>query len=153
MDSRTRRVTEVVKRMDRNLFAIRAGNGMIQIHRNAEKYSAADFLVAPTSLTPFPQLVLCLTHDWKIAGKPVEWGLDPLISKLSSMDSWRDDSIYEELTKDRDRIEKIQKQSNKNELEALACDIRKDFAKETNDINTSTLEKVDFRRRKENGTS
>lgn len=83
--------------------------------------------------------VIALTNTWNHNGVPVEWGLEPIMAQLRSMDAWRYDGIYKDLVDKREREERISKQSYSNDMKARAMDLRRDFAKATNDINTSTL--------------
>ncbi len=96
-----------------------------------------------------PQFILALTDTWTLQGQPVEWGLEPLAWKLREMDSWRSDQEIKGMRQERERLKGIQANSKRNDLRAQAADMRKDFARATNEINTSTLEKVDSRRKKD----
>lgn len=96
-----------------------------------------------------PIFILALTDNWLAHGTPREWGLDPIMRKVSEMDSHRDSSMYDDFCKERDRKKESMMQSYRNDIKAAAYDLRKDFARATNDINTSTLEKIDNRRLKD----
>lgn len=139
MDARVKQFNQSVKVYDRKLFVVRVSNGMIQIHREGERLEDSDLPEEIESRRPFPQLILCLTDDWTLQGQPVEWGLEPVLKKLRSMDSWTQERIFKDLYEERERNQKTKQQSRKNEYRAIAMDMRKDFARATNDINTSTL--------------
>jgi DNA relaxase NicK len=49
------------------------------------------------------------------------------------MDSWTDDTAYENFVKRRETKENWKKQSIKQDFRARAADLRSDFAKATND--------------------
>lgn len=135
------KITKEVRRYDRKLFAVRTCNGMLQIYREADHAAASDADEALSISRPHPQFILALTDTWTLKGKPVEWGMEPILAKLRDMDSWREDKILENMLKIRARNEEDELRSMKNTNRAMAADLRKDFAKATNDINTSTLSK------------
>lgn len=139
MDQRLSRITQEVRRYDRRLFGFRASNGMIQILREAEKLDASDAPDEVVVSNPHPQFILALTHDWTLQGKPVEWGLEPIMTKLRSMDSWLEDKILDKMRKRREQEAEDSKRVEKNNIRAMAADVRKDFAKATNEINVASL--------------
>ncbi len=111
-----------------------------------------DFVWSPTSTGRLwftfrdDQLVLPITDTWTESGKPVDWGIEPIYGKIQQLDGWRDDGDYERFVKQRERNKANKEREHKNEMRAAAYDCRREFARATNDINTSTLEKVDKRR-------
>ena len=135
MDTYVKRLTQEVKSYSKDLYADRSPNGNVQIYRRATRYESYEFQgkILTVSL-PLPQLVLCLTDNWLPSGKPVEWGIEPLCSKIRAIDSHRDDSYFEKMVKQREEIDSTNKQSRRNEIRAIAADMRKDFAKATNDV-------------------
>lgn len=147
MDTRLREINRELKSYDRDLYADRIQSGMVQIYRKSVrwesfKYDNFTFHYAKKN----PQFILALTDNWLLTGKPAEWGLEPLIQRMKEMDQWRDDGQYARLVKERERQEEDKERSKRNNIRAIASDLRKDFAKATNEINTSTLEKIDKRR-------
>jgi hypothetical protein len=150
MDWRTRRINQEIQRLDRRLMADRRADGTIQIIRQADRMEASDYnLSAPHLASLCPQFVIALTDTWNLHGKAVEWGLEPIVEQLKSMDSWRNDKILSELRAKRERAQADQARIQRNENRARAIDSRKDFARATNEINTSALEKVDNRRKQD----
>lgn len=137
--NREHKITKEVRRYDRKLFAFKASNGMLQILREGDKADASDADPALMISRPHPQFILALTDDWRLSGTPVEWGMEPIMAKLKDMDSWREDKILDNLLKERERNEEDKDRSMRNENRAIAADMRRDFAKATNHINTSTL--------------
>lgn len=135
MDTYVKRLTQEVKSYSKDLYADRSPNGSVQIYRRATRFESYEFQgkVLTVSL-PLPQLVLHLTDNWLPSGKPVEWGIEPICWKIRSMDSHRDDSYFEKMVKQREEIDSINQQSRRNEIRAIAADMRKDFAKATNDV-------------------
>lgn len=152
-DGRTKKLTQELKRHDRDLYVVRQPSGMHQVYRRSVRWETHEFEGQMLRVSrPNPQFVLPLTHDWSLQGKPVEWGIEPLLAEIKARDNWRDDSAFEEMKKRRDREASNRERENRNEFRARAADMRRDFARATNDINTSSLEKVD-RRRMKDGTS
>lgn len=99
-------------------------------------------------------LVIPITHNWHYMdadfspGIPVDWGIEPILQQVQKSDSWRDDSDYQKFCDSRNQKAQDKERSNRNEFRAIAADMRKDFARSTNDINTSSLERSDKRRLK-----
>lgn len=145
MDFRTRRITQELQKHDRSLYAIKSESGMFQVWRKADKWSAADVDVDESGSNP-TQFILALTDTWTLKGNPVEWGLDPIMRRIQEMDLWTKESFLDNLRKERARSKELRERATKNEMKARAYDMRKEFAQATNEINTSTLEKVDNRR-------
>jgi hypothetical protein len=148
MDWKVIRLNQELRRYDRSLFAQKQGSGMIQVWRKADKWSASDLSYDETQSSNPMHFVLALTHNWTVSGQCVDWGLEPVMARIHEMDLWSKQSFLDDLRKQRDRAKAIREQSNRNEIRARASDMRKEFAEATNEINTSTLEKVDSRRTK-----
>ena len=147
------RIQQIDRLLKRNgyfdLFAVRTDeNSAIQLRRKIRipikfEYDGKSVVFFKDS----DQHIISLTDNWQLGGQPVEWGLEPLIHKVSEIDSWRDDSFYEKLVEKREQQKRNTERSNRNEFKANAADARKDFAKVTNDINTSLINKTDNRRK------
>lgn len=150
MTWRTHRVTTLVKRYDPKLYAFEASNGMLQILREADRLAASDYFQhEPGDSRPFPQFILALTDDWSLQGNPVEWGLEPIAAKIREMDSWHREDFYRRMVKHRERVQEMKDKARRNKFRDIATEMRREFAKTCNDINTATLEKVDNRRKKD----
>lgn len=135
MDSYCKRLTRELKAYSRDLYAERSPNGAVQIYRKATRYESYEFDGKTLTVAlPMPQLIVCLTDDWTMRGNPVEWGIEPVCWKIRSIDSHRDDSYFEKMVKQREEEEENKKRAKKNEFRAIAADMRKDFAKATNEI-------------------
>lgn len=146
MDWRVKRLTQELKKHDATLYAVKTNTGMIQVWRRAEHWAAAELIDGESDHSQPTQFITALTDDWKLTGNPVDRGIDPLMWKIQEMDSWSKGSIVDELRKQRERAKEDRKRAQKNENKARAYDMRKEFAQAVNDINTSTIEKVDRRR-------
>lgn len=146
MDWRVSRLTQELRKHDRSLKAIRTNTGMIQVWRQAEHWSAAELIDGESTHSSPMQLITALTDTWKVDGNPIDLGIEPLMRKIQYMDSWNKVGVLDELRKRREMESEERKRQNKNENMAIAADLRKDFAKVTNDINTSSLDMTDARR-------
>lgn len=150
MNARLATLNFHLKIYDRDLFAVMRDTGVYHIMRKGfrwESYSWGGKTL--TVLRDSPDYILSLTKNWRSGGTPVEWGIEPIMQELKSRDNWRDDSQYERMVKNRERQEAIKEQSATNDRRALAADMRRDFARATNDINTASLKKIDRRRLKD----
>lgn len=150
MDSRTRTLNKHLRAYDRDLYAERFESGVIHIFRKVTTWvhfelNGTKFGYAKTT----PLFIIALTDNWLLTGNPVQWGIEPLMSKIRDMDNWREDSTYTNIVKEREQLQRNQERSARNNVRALAADMRRDFARATNDINTSTLKKIEKRRLKD----
>lgn len=113
---------------------------MIRILRKGDRLEASDFNQSEPEIADLnPQLILSLTHDWKPSGQPVEWGIEPVLERLRSMDSWTDPSMFTRMVSKRERMESDKARSKSNEIRARASDMRQEFARATNDFNTAGM--------------
>lgn len=148
-DAKTRSLTRALKKYDSDLFADRSDD-LIGVYRRTIHWQSYDYLGALLHFSrPSLDPVLFLTDNWKINGRPVEWGIEPIMDRIRELDCWNKDRFYEEFVAERERLSNNKKRAFKNEVKARAADMRKDFAKAVNDINTSSLGKVDKRRIKD----
>lgn len=152
MDARVESLNQHLKSHDRALYAQRSSNGVIQVYRQGTRWESFGWGDGVMHYSrPSPHFILALTENWTLNTPGVDWGIEPVIWKLKEWDSWRDGGPLHFMRKERERAADIKERSLANEFRALAADSRRDFAKATNGINTSTLERVDLRRKK-NGT-
>jgi hypothetical protein len=134
------RLTKKIRQYDRDLYVYENEEGLKMVMRKANRLEASDYFQAeedPSLLNP--QVIFPLTETGSFGSKPVEWGIERILWKIKGMDIWRDSSWLTERKKRLERIEEDKKRQQKNEFRALAADIRTEFAKKVNDINTSTL--------------
>lgn len=149
MDMKLRQIAALLNRYDSDLFPKRYLDGSMGIMRKIRRYDFHRFDEYGFVLwfaKDIDDLILPITHNWLPEGTPVDWGIEPILSKIQETDAWRDDGEYERFCKKRAERKESKKKADKNEFRALAADCRKDFAKATNEINTSNLETVERRR-------
>ncbi len=138
--TRLGRINREIKLYDRQLYAVQSTTGLIQIMRNNRRWDV--YILDGKSLiygSDSPHLILNLSRDWGHGSDPADWGLEPLVERLRDMDQWRDDSSYDKMVKQRELVDENKKRALKNDMRARALDLRRDFAKATNDINVSNL--------------
>lgn len=136
MDFEARRLTKALRGFDPSLFVRRNDEGTLCLW--------AERLLRPDE----PEFVLMLTEDWTWKTPPREWGVEAIIAKLQDMKRGAPE-ILEELTAHNEKLRASRERGFKSENEAFFKDYRRQFAKATSDINTSTIEKVDLRRERE----
>jgi|GEM_PF-4123806 len=139
MRRRLERINAEVKKHDVRLFAVRSPAGVIEIHRKVDTRSASDLWSGSPSSHVLSQFILALTPDWKQGGESVDWGLEPLMTEIRGRDSWRGNDLFQQMIEVRERIEQDRKRQERNEIRARAADVRKDFARATNNISTTSL--------------
>lgn len=134
-------VNKLLKRYDPDLFLSR-DQGVWRIMRKSytlETYDLGGFVLR--NLAYKPVLICPLTHNWRITGKPVEWGLEPLWEKLQKMDFWTNKRALEELELEEERQEEAKKRSFRNKIEDFWYETHDKFKKSTNDVLTHSMDK------------
>lgn len=127
MDGRVKEVNRVVRAYDKHLFAQRENNGAIHIYRRTA--NPADPM----------HIVMCLTSNWVVSGRPVDWGLEVITSRLRAMDLWADETEIDRMEQQRIIRENAKERLRKNTTEAFLYEFRRAFARATDGINTSSL--------------
>lgn len=140
-DSRTKLLTRHLRGYDRKLYAVRVSNGCIHVYRESTgfypfEYDGISFLASYSS----PNFILALTDDWTIRGRPVEWGVEPLMRRIQEIDCWRDDRIGEKLLQSYSKSEETKQKDLRNKNEAFFADQRSEFKKAFKDINVSHMD-------------
>jgi hypothetical protein len=144
------RLTHQLKDYDRSLYVYENDEGLKMVMRKADRLEASDYLQSEDdSSLIHPQMIFPLTDTGDFKGKPVEWGIERIMFKLKAMDLWRNDSWLSERKKRLERIKENEEKERRNHFRDVAAEMRPMFAKATNHINTSTLAKVDHRRKKD----
>lgn len=149
MDAKLKQVSQLLKRYDSDLIPRRFMDGTLGIMRKRRdfdfyRFEAQNFVL--WFARDWEDLVLPCTDTWTESGRPVDWGIEPIFWKIQQLDGWRDDTDYDQFCKTREEKTRLRDRSFRNELRAAAADCRREFARATNDINTSTIEKKERRR-------
>lgn len=89
-----------------------------------------------------PFYIFSLTDNWGLRGKPVEWGIECILARLKAIDLWNQGTTsVDQILAEQDKLDESRARERKNNLESYLYDIRRGFAKATNDINTSLMDK------------
>jgi len=139
-DSRTKLLTQYLKELDPKLFAKREGE-MIVVYRDSNRmehfeYEGQKYGYVKTS----PIYILALTDNWTSKGRPVEWGIEPLMRKMRAIDSWNQGFTADDLIQSYEARDASNARDRINGHEAWLRDNRSMFKKAFNDINTSNLD-------------
>ena len=149
MDTRVRQVTRALQGYNRSMFASRRHDGIIGVYRKAVDWKSFEFDGALYHYSkPSRRLLFVLTDNWTLSGKPVEWGIEPILALAREGDAERDDTEGEKRRQDREKKAELRDRAETNNLKAMAYDMRRDVAKTFDQFNTSTCNKVDPRRKK-----
>lgn len=116
---------------DKSLFA-KVSYGRVDVCRKVDSLHKA--LTVTEDQPPSSQYIFSLTDNWKITGTPVDRGHMPILHHLQWLDSWNDDRMFDKMKRNREREEENAARANRNEIRAQAYDMRREFAKATNDI-------------------
>lgn len=150
MDAREWEMTKHLKAHDADLVCRRSGlDGPYCILQKSTTWDSYQFGAASLTYSrPTYNLVFALTDTWTKQGKPRDWGIEPVIQRIKEHRFERHAEQFQELMKADAKAKESSAREQSNKSEAFLRDFRRQFAKATNDINTSTLEKVDLRRKK-----
>lgn len=144
---RAERITKAIKLHDSKLYCERGEEGKLCVYRKGqivESYRYDDESVLHF-VRPAPYFVFALTDNWKITGRAVDWGIEPIMARLTALDLWNRDvagEIIQQELKERASLER----ERQNTVESFLLDFRRQFAKTFDGVNTSTLSKKDSRR-------
>jgi hypothetical protein len=145
---RAERITREVQAYDRELYCEKNMEGMLCIYRKSkrcESYQLEDGSLL-TYVRPAPHLIFALTDTWKVTGRPVEWGVVPILQRLKALDLWNRD-IVGELEQAYDNEEAANARKRKNDTESFLLDFRSQFKKTFNDTRIANMDmKKDLRR-------
>lgn len=135
MDWRVREITKAVRDYDRELYAQNTRDNRIDIYRRNRD-----------GMHP-PHFLFSLTDTWQPTGRPVDYGVEVVLNRLRAGDLWRDDTYVERWIVEHEKKKESKSRDFSNSVEAFMYDFRRQFARATNGINTSTLEKVPMKGR------
>jgi hypothetical protein len=145
--TRIRKITKAVQKYDSLLFA-RYEGGAIHIFRHCRDWRVESFGngILVNVLYDNPWRVISLTTDWSVRSEPAEWGTDVIINRLKACDLWNQGLTVNDLKKSYDKWDQSRERELHNSVDSFLREFRTQFARATNDVNTSTLAKIDKRR-------
>lgn len=146
---RLERLTKAVQWHDRELFAQRMTHGRIGIFRQSYRFEHYDFDGMNIIFTKdSPHLIFTLTHNWTANGRPVEWGIEPILARLKAIDLWQNESQVEDMIKGYEKDKESTDRDRDNSIESFLLDFRRQFQKTFNQFNVSGM-KTDNRSKRD----
>ena len=108
MSHTARRITDEIQRYDYKLYAKKDNDGVIRIYRKCKEYRSEQLTrdVSVLNLINNDHLVMSLTDTWGFRGKPVDWGVLPIMARLRAMDLWNSENLSSEFFKNEEKDEK-----------------------------------------------
>jgi len=132
-------ITSYIRRFDSLLFCEKSGDGKLCIYRKGQRIESYDVDgVVIHFVRPAPYLVLALTDTWNLHGKSRDWGIEPILRRLRECDLWSRDLAKESI----ESIEAHNASKDRevdNHIESYLKDIRKPFARATDDLVVGSL--------------
>lgn len=149
-DARAGAYTQHLKAHDRELFCRRPTlHGPYQVFRKGTRWETHPVSGGVLRYSrPVNHYVLALTHDWSLNGRPIEWGIEPLLARVKEIDGHNRD-VGQDVLDQQTRVKESKERAFRSESEAFLKDFRREYARATDHINTSNLSKVDPRRKQD----
>lgn len=150
VDGTCKDITRSLKRYDRELYCARNGNGVRCVYRKGKRYECVatfDDGAKLYSIVPSPEFIFALTDNWAPTGMPRAWGIDAILYRIKQIDSWDNERLFAEMDANNEKVDKSKERAFMNETEAFLSDYRRPLAKAFEDINTTSLDKSDKRKR------
>lgn len=143
---RAEHITHHIKSHDHKLYCGKHETGVLCIFRESQRTETYDIDGDVIHfIRPAPHFVSALTHDWSLKGRPVDWGILPIMKRLDDLDLWKRDLVGE-IEKNDSKKKEAEKRDLQNKSEDFLSDYRSTFKKAFADVNVSSLEKTDKRR-------
>lgn len=141
-------LTRHLKKYDKDLFA-REEQGVIHvlIRRKRPVRIKAQEGVYLTYFTDHESQVMSLTENWSARGSRRNWGIDRVMFRLREIDSHQRHNLIEEFEAENERKRLERERTLANHNEAFLYEFRDDIKKAFNDVNTSSMDQVDPRRK------
>lgn len=141
--------TKALKRYDKDLFADVSKDGIPCVFRKVKRFVpvcvSEDFKFL--TLIDDKQYIFAITDNWAATGTPRFWGIDDVVWKVQSIDSWENQRLFEELDEQNDKADERKRRHMRNEMEAFWADNRREFVKATDDILIHSLSKDEPKKR------
>lgn len=138
--SRAETLTSYLKRYDAELYAELAAHNLLP--------TKVIYILRRNRSRPHePHFIFALTRDWTAKTEPREWGIEVVLARLRAMDLWKSETVVDRVIADAEKAQESKDRDAKNNIESFLREFRREFARSTNQINTSNLAKTDARRR------
>lgn len=130
MNSWAKHLDRLLKGHDSMLFLQETKLGRFDVYRKSEFGGQ------------MPHLIFSLTEDWTVKSRPIEYGIEVVLSRIKAHDMWRDDTFIERWLAGREKVAESKERDRKNNVESFLYDFAGQFQKATEEINTGTLKKL-----------
>lgn len=146
MSHRARRITDAIQTHDYELYAKDDGKA-IRIYRKQKELRKESLTseISVWNVVRNDHLVMSLTDNWGVHGNRVDWGVEPIMARLRALDLWNSDNAADQFFKNEEKHEASKSRAFRNNVESFLGDFKSQFAKSTNDINTSNMSKINKR--------
>lgn len=144
--NRAMRLTNEVQKHDRLLFADWLMGQLCVFRKTVRHYAYEVDGHTIIHARPDKHLIFAITDNWKMSGRPVEWGMEPVRARLNAMDMQQRADFMQELEASYEKDAKSMDRKLDNSLESFLYDARDKFKSDFKDINTANLAKIDKRR-------
>lgn len=144
-------IQKELRKFDNKLFINQNYKGELQIMRESFKQVPYDVDgIRIMNIEPNHHYICSLTENWTSRTQSVDWGILPILDHMRSIDCQNKDSLVNKLEEMHMKDAETKKKDFKNKTEDFCrYQLRDAYMKATSDINTSNLEKIDLRRKKE----
>lgn len=154
--TRADKITREIKRYDPLLYCEEfnkcdgSAQAPLVIYRKLHRYEPmeVDGIIIHYQV-PSPHYVFALTDTWSINGIPVEWGVLPILARLKAMDLWKKETELDRMKEHSDKVDASKEKDTRNSIESFLYEFRGQFAKATDGVNTSLMDKRRDRRFKD----
>lgn len=144
MDGHTRRVYLEVSRFCDRLTARRESSGAIHVYEKTVGwepfyYQGINYLI----VRPNYELVFPLTLDWRVNGKPIEYGLEVVLDRLKQHDAHVRTKFLEERRLENEKVDKARIKDRVNMHHDYAKeDLAWHLGRATKDYNLTTVHRM-----------
>lgn len=147
---RAEQITRHLKRYDSKLYCKELSEGKLCVFRKSTRleYYDVDGCVIGFA-RPAPFFIMALTSNWRLDGDSCEWGIEPVMNRLRANDLHQR-NLAEECIRAEEKARESKERDMRNEQEAFLKDFRSQFHKTFSDVNTSSMKKIDRRKKDEN---
>lgn len=94
-------------------------------------------------------MIFSLTDTWNVRGRPVPWGIEPVMARIREMDLWRDDSWADRMIEQSAQSEERKAHDRRTMTENYLYENHSRLKRAWGDVNTANMEKL---YRKDDGT-
>jgi len=147
--SQAEALTLALKRYDKELYAKTVHSGVTCVFRKGYKLNDYEYEGDTYRWLERDDALVCsLTDTWGLQGKPIPWGIEPVLAHIRAIDLFNRDDIFEQLMKDNEKVRESKERSFKTTTESFLLDFRDGFKKDFKDIRVANMDMTLDPRRK-----